>query len=301
MQPCACINQQNIYTVSKARADSIRSRFVEYGCADRFELVSITDNKHVVVKCRSCGNQFTRETSFLKPRNKDKSNIECRCCGMHADGTIGATAKSENKRRMSDDELVAYYLDGNSASKTAEHFEVNLRRVTRAINDAGVNRAVLWTPDQTGYVHELTGDEYLDEKLTCQECGRAFTRHEYAINSGRKNRILNWTPGYCCHKCMERSSKRSSRARRRRRERKLTYKAIPLKKLIERDGGICQICGDPVDLTDGWYDQYNIFHVGRNYPTVDHINPLMHGGDNTWDNVQLAHLHCNSSKCDRVD
>ena len=220
---------------------------------------------------------------------------------MHADGTIGGTAKSENKRGMSDDVLVAYYVKGNSASKTAEHFKVNLRRVTRAINDAGVNRAVLWTPNQTRYVHELTGDDYLDEKLTCQECGRTFTRHEYVINSGRKNRVTHWTPTYCCRLCMLRATKRGGRARRRKRERSLTYKPIPLTKLIERDGGICQICGEPVDLTDGWYDEYNNFHVGRNYPTVDHIKPLAHGGDNTWDNVQLAHQHCNSSKCDKVD
>lgn len=220
---------------------------------------------------------------------------------MHADGTIGATAKSENKRSMSDDVLVAYYVDGNSASQTALHFGVNLRRVTRAINDAGVNRAVQWTPKKNEYVYELTGDKYLDETFTCKECGREFTRHEYAINSKSKRHILNWTPTYCCSECMQKASRRSGRARRRRRERSLSYKPIPLGELIERDNGICQICGEPVDLNDGWYDQYNIFHVGRNYPTVDHIKPLAHGGDNTWDNVQLAHLHCNSSKCDRVD
>ena len=255
----------------------------------------------MTIRCKSCGNQFTRETSFLKPRNKDKTNIECRCCGMHADGTVGATAKSENKRGMSDDELVAYYTKGHSASKTAEHFGVNLRRVTRAINAAGVNRATRWTPKRDDYKHETTGDDYLDEKLVCRECGREFTRHEYVINSGRASRIFNWTPTYCCPDCMMRAMRRSGRARRRRRERKLTYKAIPLKELIERDGGICQICGDPVDTADGWYDQYNIFHVGRNYPTVDHITPLACGGDNTWDNVQLAHQHCNSAKCDRMD
>lgn len=301
MQPCTCIDQQTICNVSEARASSIRSRFVEYGCAERFELVNIIDNKHVVVRCKSCGNQFTRETSFLNPGNKDKSNIECRHCGMHADGTIGATAKSENKRSMSDDVLVAYYLDGNSASKTAEHFGVNLRRVTRAINEAGVNRARRERVDRDEYKHEVSGDEYLDETLVCQECGREFTRHEYAINSGRKNRIANWTPSYCCVDCMLRASRRSGRAQRRRRERKLTYKSIPLNALIERDGGICQICGEPIDATDGWFDERDVFHIGRNYPTVDHIIPLMRGGDNTWDNVQLAHLHCNSAKRDRVD
>ena len=301
MATSLCITNQPLNTVSETRANSIRSRFIEYGCAERFELVDIIDNLHVGIRCKACGNYFVRETSFLKPRNKGKTNIECRSCGMHADGTVGATAKSENKRGMSDDVLVAYYVKGNSASKTAEHFGVNLRRVTRAINEAGVNRSVRWNPRKADYHHELIGDEYLDEMLVCKECGREFTRHEYAINSGMKSRITNWTPKYCCSACGKRATGRSGRARRRRRERKLEYKQIPLAALIERDGGICQLCGEPVDQTDGYFDIYGLFHVGRNYQTVDHIIPLTRGGDNTWDNVQLAHQHCNSAKCDRVD
>ncbi len=301
MQTQACINIRVASSVSEARADAICSRFFKYGCAERFELICINDNLHVTIRCKACGNQFVRETSFLKPRNKDKANIECRSCGMHADGTIGATAKSENKRGMSDDELVAFYIDGNSASATASHFGVNLRRVTRAINAAGVNRSKKQGLKQDKYKHERTGDKYLDEKLTCKECGREFTRHEYAINSNRRSRITNWTPTYCCKDCMLKASRRSGRVKRRERERKLTFKAIPLAELIKRDNGICQICGKPVDLTDGWYDECDHFHVGRNYPTVDHIIPITRGGDNAWDNVQLAHQHCNSAKCDRVD
>ncbi len=301
MQTQACINIRVASSVSEARADAICSRFVEYGCADRFDLIAVSDRTHVTIRCKACGNQFVRETSFLKPRNKDKANIECRSCGMHADGTIGATANSENKRSMSDDELVAFYESGNSAMRTAEHFGVNLRRVTRAINGAGVNRSKKRDLKQDEYRHELIGDKYLDEKLMCRECSREFTRHEYAINSNRRSRITNWTPTYCCRNCMLKASRRSGRVKRRERERKLTFKAIPLSKLIERDNGICQICGRPVDMNDGWYDEGGLFHVGRNYPTVDHIKPIAHGGDNTWDNVQLAHQHCNSAKCDRVD
>lgn len=255
----------------------------------------------MTIRCKSCGNQFTRETSFLKPRNKDKTNIECRCCGMHADGTVGATAKSENKRGMSDDVLVAFYAKGNSASMTAAHFGVNLRRVTRAINAAGVNRASQGRLLLDEYTHELTGDKYLDEVLVCNECGREFTRHDYAINSGRKSSITNWTPAYCCPDCSMKAIRRGGKARRRKRERSLTYSPIPLTKLIERDGGVCQLCGEPIDMSDGWYDANGWFHVGCNYPTVDHIIPLAKGGDNTWENVQLAHLGCNSAKRDRVD
>ena len=71
---------------------------------------------------------------------------------------------------------------------------------------------------------------------------------------------------------------------------------ISLKALIKRDKGICQICGAPTnedDLING--------HIGRMYPTLDHIIPLSKGGTHTWDNVQLAHMACNAGKCDKVN
>ena len=70
---------------------------------------------------------------------------------------------------------------------------------------------------------------------------------------------------------------------------------ITLRALIARDNGICQICGMPTDggdIVNG--------HIGRMYPTLDHIIPLSKGGAHTWDNVQLAHMHCNAGKCNRM-
>ncbi|QDM56277.1 HNH endonuclease [Gordonia phage SweatNTears] len=55
-----------------------------------------------------------------------------------------------------------------------------------------------------------------------------------------------------------------------------------------RDGWICQLCADPVDPDDK--------HPSKWSPSLDHIIPLSRGGTHTWDNVQLAHLGCNSSK-----
>lgn len=69
--------------------------------------------------------------------------------------------------------------------------------------------------------------------------------------------------------------------------------SITLKKLYERDGGICQICGKPCDWNDMEWG-----HSGPTYPSLDHIIPRAKGGEHTWDNVQLAHCMCNSKKRD---
>lgn len=71
--------------------------------------------------------------------------------------------------------------------------------------------------------------------------------------------------------------------------------SITLKNVREKYSDICQICGLPVDDND-----IENGHIKRMYPTVDHIIPLSKGGTHTWNNVQLAHMHCNAGKCDRI-
>lgn len=47
-------------------------------------------------------------------------------------------------------------------------------------------------------------------------------------------------------------------------------------------------------------DNDNNFIVGYDYPSIDHVIPISKGGTHTWDNVRLAHHHCNSIKKDSI-
>ena len=55
--------------------------------------------------------------------------------------------------------------------------------------------------------------------------------------------------------------------------------------VIERDAGICQLCGDPVADDD--------VHI-------DHITPVSLGGRNEINNLQVAHSTCNLRKGNRI-
>lgn len=68
-----------------------------------------------------------------------------------------------------------------------------------------------------------------------------------------------------------------------------------LRRVYDRDGGICQLCGKPTD----WNAHEWGGHFGALYPTIDHIVPMSKGGAHTMDNVQLAHAICNSIKGNR--
>lgn len=63
--------------------------------------------------------------------------------------------------------------------------------------------------------------------------------------------------------------------------------------VFARDKMVCKICGfncDSGDRTWGSFGPYS--------PSVDHIIALANGGTHTWDNVQTAHVICNSYKRD---
>ena len=76
---------------------------------------------------------------------------------------------------------------------------------------------------------------------------------------------------------------------------KVVDKDITLDKLYARDYGICHICGGLCDWDDiKTKDGYVI--AGDDYPSIDHVVPLAHGGLHSWENVKLAHRICNTRK-----
>ena len=64
--------------------------------------------------------------------------------------------------------------------------------------------------------------------------------------------------------------------------------SISLTKLYMRDGGVCQLCGREID--------FDCESNSDDYPSIDHIVPIAHGGLHKWENVQLACRGCNWKK-----
>lgn len=71
------------------------------------------------------------------------------------------------------------------------------------------------------------------------------------------------------------------------------YAYYTRKQIFDRDGYDCYLCQEPVDLTAphvlgqlGW----------ETYPHVEHVVPLALGGDDTLENVKIAHAKCNIDK-----
>lgn len=119
----------------------------------------------------------------------------------------------------------------------------------------------------------------------CKCCGKEF----YSQYSSKL---------YCSDKCKRKRKRKGENKsiRRRCRGYGVFYdNTITNDAVFMRDGYICQICGKPCDTTDKSWGS-----CGPMSPSVDHIIPLVSGGTHTWDNVQCAHVICNSYKRDQV-
>lgn len=114
--------------------------------------------------------------------------------------------------------------------------------------------------------------------IECAECGKLFV--------GYKSRR------FCCKQCANRYSNRKRETDRRHQlavNGPVDY-TITLTKLVQRDEGLCGICGKPVNM--------KAYHNAGDYGSIDHIKPVSKGGQHQWDNVQLAHRKCNTDKRD---
>ena len=136
-------------------------------------------------------------------------------------------------------------------------------------------------------------ETYEPKIATCKHCGK-----EWLFWPSREYYGRRCLPVYCSKKCCTNHYKTGSIPDRlRSRGRSDEYRdCITLDEVIERDDGICYLCGCETNKDDCWRD-VNGYHVcGDTYPTRDHVIPIARGGTHTWENVRLACRRCNSLK-----
>jgi len=108
---------------------------------------------------------------------------------------------------------------------------------------------------------------------------RAYKTEHYLMNLDEyKKRARRWDKS---NPEKIKNIRNNVKARRRIRESNAYVENIDRNLIYDRDNGICQICGELVP---------------KNEMTIDHIIPLAKDGIHSYNNVQLAHSVCNSSK-----
>lgn len=258
-------NGRNCTERSETTKDESR-KAQERKIADRLNLAGLdyvggyTDkNGTVKIRCRKCGYIFERTTHYAR-----HGNVSCGKC-RHDDVVKARKERQEKRRQEREDER------------------------ERKAKDKPIGLSY----------YQREREKKLDIAHTCKMCGREYTPRQYMDDANLKSFS---DCGFCSVACRKKSARKKQSGTKsiRHRARKFGCEfdsSVTLKKLIERNGLKCGICGGMCDPNDhGWTEYF-----GATSPTIDHIIPLSKGGSHTWDNVQVAHAICNSCKKDDLD
>ena len=226
-------------------------------------------------------------TDRVAPESAMPARFRSLFAGRLRKAVIMGSNHYDKRGLYSDAQLVECYLKHHSQIKAAAELQVSRETVARAVRRAGVR--------MDG--RKLNGAKQPNEKATDEQialCAKSMNCSEIAKEYGmsqervyRRARKLGikletkWTGGHWRRRAEHYGCKAFD-------------DSITLTALFHKENGVCAICGKPVDVTD-----INDGHIGRRYPTLDHVVPLSKGGTHTWDNVQLAHMSCNAGKRDR--
>ena len=116
------------------------------------------------------------------------------------------------------------------------------------------------------------------ETRVCMGCQSAFDVRPSSLRKYCSDQCSNW---YAAQKKRDRENSQWKASK------------TPLLKarIFYRDKGLCQLCQQPIDLT--------LTYPNPMMFSVDHIVPRSQGGSHKLDNLQAAHLICNSRRGDK--
>lgn len=175
--------------------------------------------------------------------------------------------------------------------------------LSHEIREDGTLKALKAATDRVGHDCRCFGKtaefigRFAPTWATCEHCGKDYLFFPSMEKYGRKT-----PPLYCSLRCSRKENRATSNIHERLRKHGSGDKprdSIKLDEVIERDNGICYICGCETTKEDHYYSR-GWFTCGSRYPTIDHVVPIAHGGTHTWDNVRLACHKCNREKRDAV-
>jgi len=165
----------------------------------------------------------------------------------------------------------------------------------RRLDPAEKARAAAWAKSPAGRAVQARGRA----KYRASPQGQQ-TEVAYRASAERRASAARYTVGekFKTQQARYRATPRGKASSRRSVDRYRAQKAgvrfwpVSLAELVERDNGMCQLCGQPVRSDAKFPHPLS--------PSADHIVPLSLGGPHAAENLQLTHLVCNIRKGNRA-
>lgn len=251
-------------------------------------------------ECGVCGKSFTPNSAAWRAKycsshcgdRAVRREANCRHCGK----SFGSYQSKELK-------YCSRECFKAAQGKRAKYYALHVRRCKTCnvyISSKGAARNVC------GHCANVRSSGAPSKARACGGCGVLFSPMAYTV-SGRSP--CQPRPRYCSDECEEsaksnkrRSARKAYRKRSRargmgagRNHRKrarlagVEYEAVQPRKVFDRDGWRCQICGISTPAKCRGTHK-------KNAPELDHVIPIALGGPHTYGNVQCACRQCNGKK-----
>ena len=252
------------------RKQEAEQRLIERLSGSGFEYLGGYKNKtsKIKIRCKICGFEFERRADGIS------DHLHCVEC-LKQETRERHNQQAEERKRLSEQ-------------------RAEIRRIERE-----------WNRLMRPPIDERK-EALLNQTGICEICGKPYTVREYVKSCGMKYARNN---GVCSNKCRKVKMNRSVRESHKRRGVQDNHRhrakkygcaydpSVTLKRLVKRDGLRCAICGGLCDWNDHSWSEYS----GPMYPSIDHIIPMSKRGGHVWENVQVAHIICNSEKGDSCE
>ena len=278
------------------------------------EYISGYENCYSIVKCKCnrCGNTFERKWTNLARHNTEY------CCPI-CQTKLGLLKSKENANPH-------IILVSEREQQFIETLSITKPTYTYVSGYINAKSKVLVKCNECGNEMKYTVDRLTrkNKNIVCKNCvalelnkqkeqdtkvSNMLKQQDKYIKEIKRNKIkeikkiykelkLNTLYIMKCKKCGEEilsHNKKSICDRCARKYKIRNHSNKSLKKLYQRDNGICYICGKECNYNDYIYKD-NTFIAGNYYPSIDHVIPLAKGGTDEWNNLKLAHRICNSIK-----
>jgi 5-methylcytosine-specific restriction endonuclease McrA len=248
--------------------------------------------------CANC------HTSFIRSRGKRDKNYVLRfCCKeCHTEYKRKEYKNKFNDMYGEDYEIITFTND--KVIIRCKKCGINIEKITKRIWQSKL--ICLKCEEEKKLYKELILNDVKDKRKRINNLIKRLDKYKtYADNHIRKcsgcgkEYIYKKNIKYCSRECSNKIHWYNNKLKRERhiKSNGIIDKDITLKKLYQKEKGICYLCGGKCDFND-FEVVNNVFKVGKTYPSIEHVIPISKGGNHSWNNIKLAHISCNSKKKD---
>lgn len=252
-------------------------------------------------ECRECAKAYQQD--YLS-KNKDRLNVqkaEYRAAHKQEKAVTDKAYWENNVEKIAErrkkhyqehrDEVasrVKIYRD-NNLNKIREYREQNKEHISQRTHEYNErNRARI--AERTIRYHQENAEKLREKRKALYAANReAQVQRSAAYRRDHPDKLK---ASYTRYAQNNPDKIHAKSALRRARFRNAYVETVSRAKVYERDGGICGLCGEKIEL------RFKAPHPQS--LSLDHIIPLTKGGAHTYENAQVAHYGCNSRKGNRI-